>query len=161
MRRQLGVGVVIAATAATVAVTSGAAHSSAHPMAAQQRWAAGTAQVPPGLRPNVQKWMKDRERYQIELNNALVLVVQKKLGTPSAAQAVCARLSKGARAMAGRGKAPDLTVDTLAGAGLAKFVQAAAACSAGDLGAAEKLVAEGLAERTAATEPLDETLEGE
>ena len=112
--------------------------------------------VPPGLQPGVQKWLKDREPLQIELNNALVPVVQNNLG-----DATCRRLRNAAHRMSALSKAPHARVDTLARAGLAKFEQGATTCLAGNLAEGERLVREGLAERTAATEPLDETLEGE
>jgi hypothetical protein len=112
--------------------------------------------LPPGLQPGVQEWLKNRGPLQIDLNNALVPFVQNKLGN-----ATCRRLSNAARRMSALSKAPDARVDVLARAGLAKFEQGAAACLAGNLAEGERLVREGLAERTAATEPLDETLAGE
>jgi hypothetical protein len=63
--------------------------------------------------------------------------------------------------MTGSAAAPHAEVDTLERAGLAKFGQAAAACLAGDRATAHRLVTEGLAERAAAQEPLDELLDGE
>src|SRR5215217_6536667 len=114
------------------------------------------APPPPGLEPDVQNWLKDREPLQIELNNALVAFVQNKLGN-----AACRRLTNAADRMSALSRAPHARVDELARAGLAKFEQGAAACLAGNLAEGERLVREGLAERTAATEPLDETLDGE
>ena len=98
---------------------------------------------------------------QIELNNALIPIVQQRIADPAKAPVMCRRLVLAARAMLGRVVAPHARVDTLARAGLAKFEQGAVACLAGDRGSAQRLVTEGLAERTAAQEPLDELLEGE
>jgi hypothetical protein len=47
-------------------------------------------------------------------------------------------------------------LDQLAKAGLAKFVQGAEACVAGDSTAAAPLITDGLAERTATQETFDE-----
>jgi len=117
--------------------------------------------VPPGIQPAVQKWMKDREKPQIELNNALIPIVQKEIEQPGASESRCRRLAAAVKVLLNIPAAPDPNVDELARAGLVKIEQGAAACLAGDLATAERLVAEGLAERTAAQEPLDETLEGE
>jgi hypothetical protein len=118
------------------------------------------AGVPPGLQPGVQRWMKERERPQIELNDALVPVVKKQIrtGTPTVR---CRRLINAVRALRVRPAAPDVAVDQLTRVGLPKFEAAATACMARDIPTAERLVAEGLAERTAVQETLDETLEGE
>jgi hypothetical protein len=115
----------------------------------------------PGVQPAVQKWLKDREPLQIELNDALVPIAQKDLTNIPAAKAPCQRLKKAAHAMVARGKAPNPDVDSLARAGLAEFEQGANTCLTGDLDTAQRLVAEGLAERAAAAEPLDETLDGD
>jgi uncharacterized membrane protein YdfJ with MMPL/SSD domain len=123
--------------------------------------AAEAQESPPGLQPPVQKWLKDRETQQIELNNALVAIVRKQIGDPAAAQAACTRLSTAVRALSRQGAAPERRVDQLTRAGLAKFEQASRACLAGDRANAERLVTEGLAERAAAQESLDEVLDGE
>jgi hypothetical protein len=119
--------------------------------------------VPPGLQPPVQSWLKDREGDLIELNNALVPLVQKKLKDPTAARPACSRLARVTRILSARsavpGPRPD--IDAAARAGLAKFGQAAEACVAGDIPTAERLVGEGLVERTAAQDRLDAILDGE
>jgi hypothetical protein len=56
---------------------------------------------------------------------------------------------------------PRPEIDAAARAGLAKFGQAAAVCLAGDVPAAEHLVADGLAERAIAQDHLDALLDGE
>jgi hypothetical protein len=104
--------------------------------------------------------MRLREKPQIELNNALAPIVQHKVGGPSAAS-VCRRLALAVRVMTFMAAAPNARVDGLSRAGLAKFEQASASCVAGDLASAEQLVTEGLAERTAAQEAFDDTLDGE
>jgi hypothetical protein len=119
------------------------------------------AAPPPGVQPEVQKWFKLREKSQIELNDALLPVVQKGIEKPGAAPAACRRLATVTKVMLKGAAAPHPKVDQLSRAGLAKFDQGAAACLAGDLATAERLVAEGLAERTAAQEPLDEVLDGD
>ena len=115
----------------------------------------------PGVQPGVQAWFKDREAQEIELNDALVPIALEKVRTVTAAKVPCQRLKKAAHAMVVHGKAPHAEVDRLARAGLVKFEQGADACLGGDLAAARRLVSEGLAERTAAAEPLDETLDGD
>ena len=82
-------------------------------------------------------------------------------GHPSVSAQTRARVLAAAKTMSGQAKAPNAQVDVLARAGLAKIEQGAAACVTGDAGGGKRLIAEGLAERTAATEPFDETLEGE
>jgi hypothetical protein len=116
---------------------------------------------PPGVQPAVQKWLKVREKSQIELNDALVPIVQKKIEQPGAAPPACRRLATVTNVLLKMSAAPHPKVDQLARAGLAKFEQGATACLAGDLANAERLVAEGLAERAAAQEPFDETLDGD
>jgi len=119
--------------------------------------------VPPGLQPPVQGWLKDREGDLIELNNALVPLVQKQLKDPTAARAACSRLARVTRTLAARSAVPSARpeIDAAARAGLAQFGQAAAACLAGDVPAAERLVGEGIVERTAAQDRLDALLDGE
>ena len=119
--------------------------------------------VPPGLQPPVQSWLKDREGDLIELNNALVPLVQKQLKDPAAARPACSRLARVTRSLSARSAVPGPRPEiyTTARAGLATFERAAAACLAGDFPAAERLVSEGLAERTAAQDRLDALLDGE
>ncbi|MGS0687640.1 hypothetical protein ACVBEQ_21190 [Nakamurella sp. GG22] len=151
--------VLIVGVAALLMIISTGAGRDDHGSAAQ----AGASPVavnpvPPGIQPPVQAWLKVREKKLIDLNNALVPVVQAP-GLPAAA--ACARVLAAAKTMSGQAKAPNAQVDVLARAGLAKIEQGAAACVTGDAGGGKRLIAEGLAERTAATEPFDETLEGE
>jgi hypothetical protein len=110
----------------------------------------------PGVQPKVQQWFEKRDRPQVELNDTLALVVQKKLNPDT-----CRRLDRAVSAVAAVGAAPDPKVGTLAQAGLDRFKEATAACLTGDHTTSYRLVAEGLAERSAATEELDESLEGE
>lgn len=158
-RRGWSIALIVGAAALLVIISTGAGRDDQGSTAR----AAGVSPVavnpvPPGLQPPVQAWLKSRERKVIELNNALVPVVQAP-GLPAAA--ACARVLAAAKTMSGQAKAPNAQVDALARAGLTKIEQGAAACVAGDAGGGKRLITEGLAERTAATEPLDETLEGE
>lgn len=117
--------------------------------------------IPPGIQAPVQAWIKARDRKVVDLNNALVPVVLADNRSGHSEKAACARVLAAARAMAGPAKAPNARVDTLARAGLRKIEQGAANCVAGDPVGGKQLITQGLAERTAATESLDETLEGE
>jgi hypothetical protein len=122
---------------------------------------AEAAGQPPGNRSDVQKWFKAREKAQIELNDALVPVVQKTIGSGGPNSAPCRRLNAAVLALKEQGRAPVAEIDELARAGLDKIEQAAKACLAGDVAGAERLALEGLAERADASLPLDEALEGE
>ena len=150
------VGAVLAAVALAALVLVGVFGGTPEAAALQR-------EVPPGLQPPVQGWLKDREGDLIELNNALVPLVQKQLKDPTAAQAACSRLARVTRTLAARSAGPSARpeIDAAARAGLAKFGQAAAACLAGDVPAAERLVGEGLVERTTAQDRLDALLDGE
>jgi uncharacterized protein YoxC len=122
---------------------------------------AEAAGPPPGNRADVQRWFRAREKAQIELNDALVPVVQKKLGSAGPTSAACRRLDAAVLALKAQNRAPDARIDELARAGLDKIEQAATACLAGDVAGAQRLAAEGLAERADAQLPLEEALEGE
>ena len=122
---------------------------------------AEAAGPPPGNRADVQRWFKARDKAQIELNNALVPVVEKKIGNAGPTYAPCRRLSAAVLALKAKGPAPVASIDELARAGLDKIEQAATACLAGDAAGAQRRAAEGLAERADASLPLDEALEGE
>ena len=123
--------------------------------------AAEAAGAPPGNRADVQRWLKAREKAQIELNDALVPVVQSRLSSGGPNSAPCRRLNAAVLALQAQGRAPVAEIDELARAGLDKIGQAATACLAGDVAGAQRLAAEGLAERADASLPLDEALEGE
>jgi hypothetical protein len=157
-RRRAGLllGAVLAVVIVAAPVAAGV-FGGAPEAAAQQR------AVPPGLQPPVQGWLKDREGDLIELNNALVPLVQKQLKDPTAARAACSRLARVAGKLTARSAVPGPRpeIDTAARAGLAKFGQAAAVCLAGDVPTAERLVGEGLVERTTAQDRLDALLDGE
>jgi hypothetical protein len=122
---------------------------------------AEAAGAPPGNRADVQKWFKAREKAQIELNDALVPVVQNTIGSAGPTSAPCRRLSAAVKALQAQGQAPVASIDELARAGLDKIEQAANACLAGDIAGSQRLAMEGLAERADASLPLDEALEGE
>jgi len=109
----------------------------------------------------VQKWLKAREKAQIELNDALVPLVQDRIGSAGPNAAPCRRLNAAVLALKAQGRAPVARIDELARAGLDKIEQAATACLAGDLASSRRLAMEGLAERADASLPLDEALEGE
>ena len=153
-RSALYVAVVIAAIAllaVMINVTTGGSPS--HP-------SAEAAGAPPGNR-DVQRWLKAREKAQIELNDALVPVVQNRIGSAGPNSAECRRLNAAVLALKAQGRAPVAEIDELARAGLDKIEQAAAACLAGDVASTQRLAAEGLAERADASLPLDEAMEGE
>lgn len=118
------------------------------------------AQVVPGLDPLVQRWFKNREALQIELNNALQ-PAQKLPRPAAAARPVCTRLLKAASVLAAYSQVPDARLQAPVRAGLDSFVKAATVCLAGDLDGAEKLVAAGLQERTAVAQQIDELLDGD
>jgi hypothetical protein len=122
---------------------------------------AEAAPPPPGNRADVQRWFKAHEKPLIELNDALVPVVQKNIGSGGPASAPCRRLNTAVRALKAQDPAPVARIDELARAGLDKIEQAATACLAGDVAGAQRLAAEGLAERADAQLPLEEVLEGE
>jgi hypothetical protein len=151
--------VVPVCVVAVAAVLVGVLPASGAPAAAP---VPGTAQaVPaPGIDPAVQRWFKNREGLQIELNNAL-LAAQKLPRPAAAARPVCTRLLKVATALSAYGRLPAAPLDTLVRTGLDSFVKAATTCLAGDLATAEQLVARGLAERAAVSEKIDETLDGD
>ena len=122
---------------------------------------AEAAGAPPGNRADVQKWFKAREKAQIELNDALVPVVQNKIGSAGPNAAPCRRLNAAIKALKAQSRAPVAEIDDLARAGEDKIEQAATACLAGDVAGAQRLAAEGLAQRADASLPLDQALEGE
>jgi hypothetical protein len=142
----------IALVAVMINVTTGASPSQPP---------AEAAGPPPGNRADVQRWLKAREKAQIELNNALVPVVQKKIDSAGPTSAPCRRLNVAVLALKAQDRAPIARIDELARAGLDKIEQAATACLAGDVAGAQRLAAAGLAERANASLPLDEALEGE
>jgi hypothetical protein len=118
--------------------------------------------TPPGLQAPVQSWFKAREGDVVELNNALVPLVQQQKPDAAAVRNACTRLARVTRALSARGAVPGQPkVDAAAQAGMAQFAQAATACLAGDVAGAQRLVREGLAARADAQETLDELLEGE
>ena len=149
------VSVLIAAIAALGIVITVATGGSASEPSAE---AAG---APPGNRADVQKWFKAREKAQLELNDALVPVVQNRIGNAGPTSAPCRRLDAAVKALRAQDRAPVANIDELARAGLDKIEQAANACLAGDLAGSRRLAMEGLAERADASLPLDEALEGE
>lgn len=151
MRRIVLIGSVI------IVVLTGVGVARAEPQVTPA--AVQTTSTPPGLTPAVQNWLKNRERFQIELNNALVPVVQN-IDKPGGGRALFRRLTQAGRALSARGAAPMQRLDQLSRAGLDKFVQGAAACEAGDPTTAKQLITEGLAERAAQQEAFDEFLEG-
>jgi len=118
--------------------------------------------TPPGLQAPVQGWFKAREGDIVELNNALVPLVQQQTPDAAAVRTACTRLAKVTKALSARGHVPGQPkVDAAAQAGIAQFAQAATACLAGDVAGAQRLVRDGVAARADAQEPLDELLEGE
>ena len=122
--------------------------------------AEAAAQVP-GTRADVTNWFRKRDKALVKLNDDLVPLVQKKVKKPGADSAECKALDKAIKALDKLGPAPDAEVDALARAGEDKLGLAATACLAGDLATTQRLVAEAMAERAAASLPLEEALEGE
>jgi hypothetical protein len=154
-----------AAVALTAAILFGAVPAAAGPPGPQPVAVIAPGEVPPpppipGTDTGVQRWFKAREADQIELNNALDLAKQlpRQAG---AARPICLRLARVALAMDKFRRVPVAALDSPLRAGLTDFGQAAAACLTGDLAKAERLVAAGLAARTAASDRIDALLEGE
>jgi hypothetical protein len=153
-RRRVAAGLVVALAVALVGVIVA---ETPEDTTAQSK--AQSKPVPPGLQPGVQKWLKSREKFQIELNDALVPVVQKKLGTAEGSK-VCKRLGQAVHLMVVMSNAPHPKVNEYARVGLAQFEQGVAACEAGNVAEAERVIAEGLAARAAVSLEFDELLEG-
>jgi hypothetical protein len=122
---------------------------------------AAASPTPPGLQPDVQKWMKSRERMVIALNDSLVPVVRGQIAAGATGKAVCARVLAAVKPLLAQSQAPNSKIDVLARAGLPTIEQGAATCVAGDPSTGRQLMIKGLAERTDASLPLDEALEGE
>jgi len=114
------------------------------------------ANDPPITDPQLQQFLWKRDRVQVELNDALVALKDKK-----ANPAACNRLNAALNRMDALGHAPVAKVDVLLRVGQDQFRQAATACLSGDLTAAYALVAQGLAARSPAYNELDDVLEGE
>ena len=152
---------VLCSAAFAVTAMEGPAESPAKADLLGERAPDRVAAVVPGTRADVTQWFRGRDRALVEVNDALVVVVQKKLDRPGAGSPACRRLDAAIKALNARGPAPDAEVDRLARAGEDKLTLAAAACLAGDLATTQRLTAEAMAERAAASLPLEEALEGE
>ncbi|MGW4215011.1 hypothetical protein ACWEIJ_44035 [Lentzea sp. NPDC004789] len=120
------------------------------PTAAQQH-------VSPGENPLVQRWFKNREKRQIELNDALQAA--RNLTAPS--RAVCARLTVATWQIGFGSRVPEVKLQAPVDAGLSEFVRAAQACVAGDLATMRQRMDEGAALRSAALDHIDEILDNE
>jgi hypothetical protein len=114
----------------------------------------------PGDDPGVQKYLKAREKLQIDLVNAAVAVRGLNPKDPRAAVRTCGQLAAVTTALNAFAAAPSTSVDALTRAGLAKFTEAAKACLAGNIPAAISGVNAGLAERANALNTLDDVLDG-
>jgi hypothetical protein len=110
--------------------------------------------------PGVQKYLKAREKLQIELVDAAVAVRGLNPKDPRTALPTCARMAAVTAALNAFAAAPSTSVDTLTRAGLPKFTDAAKACLAGNIPAAITGVNAGLAERANALNALDDVLDG-
>ena len=152
VRRAVPVGAV-AVAAVLVGVLPAVGAPAASPLQPAQ-------QAAPGVDPQVQRWFTGRDAMQIELNNALQ-PAQKLPRPASAARPVCTRLLKAATLLSAYGRIPSAPLDVQVRAGLDTFVKAATTCLAGDLATAEQLVAQGLGERAAVSEQIDELLDGD
>jgi len=122
--------------------------------------AAAAAAAVPGEEPGVQRWLKAREKLQIELVNSAVAVTKLDPAAGRPRDNSCARLAAVTAALNAFAGAPSAQLDQLTRAGLAKFTDGAKACLAGDVPGAITTVKAGLAERAAALDALDDVLEG-
>jgi hypothetical protein len=165
MGRNASALVLLAVSVVAIAVGGvTSAHSSARQAADAAPVTVGSAAgrvAPPGVRPDVQSWFKSRDKALVELNNALVPIVQGRLSSPGAGSPECRRVDAAIKALEARGHAPHAEVDRLARAGEDKLVEAASACLSGDLTTTQQLVAQAMSERAAASLPLEDALEGE
>ncbi|GAB2831958.1 hypothetical protein [Lentzea nigeriaca] len=114
-------------------------------------------QVSPGENPAVQRWFKSREKLQIELNDALQAA--RSLTAPSSA--VCARLTVATFRFGLGSTVPEVKLQPYVYAGLPEFMQAAQACTAGDLATMRQRMDEGAASRSTALDHIDEILDNE
>jgi hypothetical protein len=155
--RRIVVMIVLSAVLVAGVARSSSASSQTGPTGART----GAESVsPPGLRPEVQRWFAARDKALIRFNDALVAIVQNKV-TAADANAACRKIDSAVQALNAVGAAPDAKVKQLVGAGMPKIGSGIAACLAGDLTTARRLISEGLAERADASLALDEVLEGE
>jgi len=122
--------------------------------------AAAVATEVPGAEPGLQRWLKAREKLQIELVDAAVAVTKLDPAAGRPRDNSCARLAAVSTALNAFAAAPSAPVDKLTRAGLAKFTDGAKACLAGDVATAIVTVKAGLAERADALNALDAVLEG-
>jgi hypothetical protein len=121
---------------------------------------AAAAAAAPGEDSGVQRWLKARERLQIELVNAASAVAKLDPARARAGDGSCARLAAVTTALNVFAAAPDARMDQLSRTGLVKFTEGARACLAGDIPGAIAAAKAGLAERADAMNALDDLLEG-
>lgn len=154
-RRTLLITVAVASAVAVVAGQSVAA-ASAGAVPAVQGDPVQTVPDAPGL----QRWLKQREALQIELNNAIVAVLKLDPAVRKPGQAPCVRLAKATAALNAVNIAPSTDVESLGRVGLNRFTDGARTCLTGDIPHAITTVQAGLDERAAATDALDHALTG-
>ena len=156
----------VAGAAALAVVLLFAGRSSSPPAVAPQDAsavvapAAAAVAAVPGEEPGVQRWLKAREKLQIELVDAAVAVTKLDPAARRPRDNSCARLAAVTTALNAFAAAPSAPVDQLTRAGLARFTDGAKACLAADVPTAIAAVKAGLAERAAALDALDAVLEG-
>ncbi|MDT7726023.1 MAG: hypothetical protein QOI21_2599 [Actinomycetota bacterium] len=130
-------------------------------------WMPSDAQSPPAPTPpaspgtdhRVQKWFKDREALQIELNNAL-FVVQQLTGPSRDATSACTRLDRVTQRLLQNPRSPHPPLDAPVDAGITQFSQAAQACLRGDFPTMRQRNNDGVTQRANAQDAIDEILDG-
>jgi hypothetical protein len=130
-------------------------------------WMASGAQPPPDPEPatpgsdaHVQKWFKDREALQVELNDAL-FAVQELTGPSPQLTSACARLDRVTQWLLLTPSSPHQPLDAPVGAGITQFSSAALACLRGDFPTMRQQIDDGATQRGNAVNAIDEILDGE
>ena len=130
-------------------------------------WMASGAQQPPdptipatpGSDTHVQKWFKDREALQVELNDAL-FAVQELTGPSPESTRACARLDRVTQWLLLTPTSPHQPLDAPVDAGITQFSSAAQACLRGDFPTMRQQIDDGATQRANAVDAIDEILDG-
>jgi hypothetical protein len=119
-----------------------------------------TEPATPGSDAHVQKWFKDREALQVELNDAL-FAVQELTGPSPQLTSACARLDRVTQWLLLTPSSPHQPLDAPVGAGITQFSSAALACLRGDFPIMRQQIDDGATQRGNAVDAIDEILDGE
>jgi hypothetical protein len=130
-------------------------------------WMASGAQPPPdptgpaspGTDAHVQKWFKDQEALQIELNNAL-FAVQELTGPSPQSTRACTRLDRVTQWLLLKPTSPHQPLDAPVDAGITQFSSAALACLRGDFPTMRQQIDDGATQRANAQDAIEEILDG-